>query len=95
MSDVLKRTVLYEKRDGKIRFQDWALVVHEQGTMAEPFNVNSRYDRMAGDMTNFDYTDPSNRIDEIKEIDADKSLIFLSGGSDQIHGGNLLPRVGR
>lgn len=95
MSDVLKRTVFYEKRDGYIRFQDWALVVTKLGTMAEPFNVNARYDRTAGDIASFDYTDNASRIDEMIEIDADKSMLLLSGGNHQLHGGNLLVRTGR
>lgn len=96
MSDVLKRTVFYERRDGYVRFSDWALVTHSLGTMAEPFNVNSRISSSNNEsIPNFDFTDNASRIDEMIEIDADKLNLILSGGDDAIHGGNILPRVGR
>lgn len=94
MSDIFQRTVFYETRDGKIRFQDWALVQTTLGQMAEMFNVNTRV-AVGTQVPTFDYTDASNRIDEMKEIDADKLMLLISGGASQIHGGNLLPRVGR
>lgn len=95
MSNILKRTAFYETFGGKIRFQDWAMVNTELGAMVEPFNANNRY-ALDVQIPNFDYTDTMSMIDELKEVDSDKMLTFLSaGGASPIHGGNLLPRTGR
>lgn len=96
MSEVLKRTVFYETVNGNVRFQDWALATTSIGTMAEPFNVNNRH-VVNTNTPDFDYTDSTNRVDEMREIDSNKLLSILSGGNGggSIHGGNLLPRLGR
>ena len=95
MSDIRKRVALYEVSGGKVRFQDWALVNTALGTMVEPFNANNRFS-VDTQIPDFDFTDAGSKIDELKEINADTFLSMLAvGGANQIHGGNLLPRVGR
>lgn len=90
---IQKRTVFYDDATGVVRFNDWALVTTTLGTMAEPFSGQER--RMEDtNFTNFDFTDEINRIDEIRQMDIHKSMIQLSGGDAQIHGGTLMPRVG-
>lgn len=93
---ILKRTVFYDKTGGFVRFWDWGLTTTTIGTMAEPFNANAR--RAAGDNTNigaFNPTDEMTRIDDMVEADIGRSLIMLSGGDNQIHGGCMIPRTGR
>lgn len=90
---ILKRTVFYDKTGGIVRFWDWALVTTTLGTMAEPFVANMR--SIDAPVRNFDPTDEIARIDEMKEADIGQSLLLLSGGKNQLHGGCLLPRVGR
>ena len=89
---IQKRTVFYDIAGGVVRFQDWALVTTTLGVMAEPFEINRR----AGDINipNFDFTDEVNRIDDIKQMDGNKSMLQLSGGDHQLNGGNTMPRVG-
>lgn len=90
---ILRRTVFYDKTGGIVRFWDWALTTTTLGTMAEPFTANMRPDKAP--IRNFDPTDECARIDEMVEADINQSLIMLSGGVNQLHGGCLLPRVGR
>ena len=90
---ILKRTVFYDDVNGIKRFWDWAVVTTSIGSAAEPFVVNMR--SMDAPVRNFDPTDECARIDEIKQADINKSLLMLSGGNYRLHGGNLLPRVGR
>jgi len=97
---ILRRTIFMERDD---RFPsdgsyhrpcDWALVTTTLGAMAEPF---SPFERLCPGtaVQNYNATDDMRRIDEIKFIDLDKHMKFLSGGGAQIHGGLLMPRTGR
>lgn len=90
---IQKRTVFYDKTGGITRFWDWALVTTTIGVAAEPFVANLR--SIDSPVRNFDPTDECARIDEMKEADIGQSLIMLSGGVNQIHGGCQLPRDGR
>lgn len=93
-SGIVKRTVFYDNTDGVKRFWDWALARTSLGTMAEPFVANNRHSVGTVNIQ-FDPTDMISRIDDIKEADIDQSLLLLSGGDEQIHGGTLIPRTGR
>ncbi len=90
---IQRRTAFYEESGGVFRFLDWALTQTTLGMMAEPFNANNRYGMSPA--IQFDPTDEIVRMDNISRIDFDKSLLLLSGGSEQIHGGALIPRDGR
>ncbi len=91
---IRKRTVFYDKTGGIIRFWDWALTTTDIGSMVEPFEANDRTTRDGG-IRNFDATDECTRIDDMREADIGQSLLLLSGGNTQIHGGCLIPRTGR
>jgi hypothetical protein len=86
--------VFYDNTGGIVRFLDWALVTTTLGTMAEPFQVDSRHS-MRTPFTDFDPTDEMARIDEMIQIDSDKSMILLSGGINQTIGGTMRPKTGR
>lgn len=87
---IQRRTVFYDTVDG-VRFWDWALVTTTLGTMAEPFMPNARH-FVGQDFPEFDPSDMMNKIDEVVPKSIDVSLLVLSGGDDQIHGGAQLPR---
>ena len=84
---IQRRTVFYDVTHGISRFWDWALVTTTLGTMAEPFMPNAR-----DSGSEFDPEDEINRIDEIRAQPIDVSMLVLSGGEAQIHGGYQLPR---
>ena len=101
---ILKRTVLYEKRDGEpFRFSDWAIVVAKNvGTCAEPFSMTQRM------FTNneYDFEDDMSRIDLMQNIDIIGENVILSGGGSKADlnangsaiyfmGGIMQPRDGR
>ena len=90
---IQKRTVFYDKTGGIARFWDWALTTTTVGACAEPFMANLR--SIDAPVINFDPADECARIDEMKEADIGQSLILLSGGTNQLHGGCQLPRTGR
>lgn len=93
MSSIKKREVYYDNTGGIARFWDWAVVTTSLGTMVEPFLPNDRK-LMGADFDDFDPTDEVARIDEIRAAPRDKSLLALSGGEHQLHGGVLNPRTG-
>ena len=91
---IQRRAVFYDNTNGIVRFWDWALVTTTLGTMAEPFLPNARHSPDA-DFGQFDPTDEIARIDDIRASSIDTSLLTLSGGEHQLHGGAQLPRDGR
>lgn len=93
---IQKRTVFYEhSKDGLIRFFDYALVTTTLGTMVEPFLPNCRL-AVGTQFANFDPTDETCRIDDLICENLDKHMFMLSGGGTQaLHGGTNMPRVGR
>lgn len=91
---ITNRTVYYDVTDGIKRFWDWASVTTTIGSMVEPFVVNARVSKETP-IIEFDPTDEIARIDEIKGRTIDKSLLVLSGGDYQLHGGYMMPRDGR
>ena len=94
MATIQKRTLLFEKKKNDvIRFHDWALVITPLGVCAEPFNY--AHNKGLGETPNFDSTDEMTRIDAMQSIDMDREKLVLSGGIDALHGGYLMPRVGR
>ena len=90
---IQSRTIFYDNTSGIVRFWDWALVTTTLGTMAEPFNT-SKYQHDTPTIE-FDPTDEIAKITEIRAADIDKSLLILSGGETQLHGGVMIPRNGR
>lgn len=96
MAVIHKRTVYYEKKPGGVfRFSDFASVVTNLGQMIElrqPFSRRA----IGGDLGDFDPADEMSRIDEMQNIDMLKEKQILSGGEyPPLHGGYLMPRVGR
>jgi len=91
---IAKRTVFYDTAGGVARWWDWALVTTTLGVMAEPFMVGARHtpDR---NFEAIDWSDEVNRVDNIVQADIDQSLLMLSGGDHQLHGGYMDPRTGR
>jgi hypothetical protein len=85
--------VYFDNTGGIARFWDFAVVTTKLGTMVEPFLPNQRTDGQG--FANFDPTDDCARIDEMRAASIDKSLLILSGGEHQLHGGTLNPRTGR
>lgn len=90
---IQKREVFYDNTGGYVRFWDWAIATTTLGSMAEPFLPNDRH--LPGKFSEFDPTDEISRIDDMRASSVDKQLLTLSGGQHQLHGGSLLPRVGR
>lgn len=90
---IQRRTAFYDESGGVVRFWDWGLTQTTLGMMAEPFNANARYG--LGPAIQFDPADEMVRIDIIAKASIDKHMLLLSGGSEQIHGGTLIPRDGR
>ncbi len=91
---IQKRTVLYEKTNtGVFRFSDWALTTTSLGVCAEPFTMNLK--KPIGSAPVFDATDEMSRVDFLQNIDLDAEKKVLSGGTYNLHGGNLIPRIGR
>lgn len=92
---IQKRTVFFSDKGGTVRFFDYALVTTTLGTMVEPFLPNCRM--VAGtEFRNFDPDDECARIDEIKRENLDAHMLVLSGGGTQaLHGGTNMPRIGR
>ena len=100
-NDVIKhRTVLMQRDSRKpsdgtfIRPLNWALVTTSLGAMVEPFMPFAQHSMGTG-WRNYDATDECVRVDEIQFVDADRHMLILSGSNEQIHGGDLLPRVGK
>jgi hypothetical protein len=91
---IINRTVFYDNTGGVVRFWDWALVTTNLGTMAEPFNANMRV-AVNTPVVEFDPTDEFVRIDEMRAMPIDASMLYLSGGSMQLHGGYQMPRDGK
>lgn len=89
---ILNRTVFYDTSGGLVRFLDWAQVTTTLGSMAEPFEINSRHGDV--DIPNFDLSDEVNRIDNLLQIDVHQAALRLSGGDHALIGGTLMPRVG-
>lgn len=90
---IQKRTVFYDNTGGIARFWDWALVTTTIGSMAEPFVVNDRHAMEKS--IEYDPTDEIVRVDEIRAHTIDSQQLELSGGQHHLHGGVLVPRVGR
>jgi hypothetical protein len=88
---IQRRSIFYDNTGGIVRMWDWALVTTTLGTMAEPFSPNARH-TIGNEFPEFDPADEINRIDEIRATPIDVSLLVLSGGETQIHGGAQLPR---
>ena len=91
---ILKRTVFYDYTGGVVRFWDWAEVLTTVGTMVEPFTPGARYSPQTPTIE-FDPTDEVVRIDEMRALDIDRSMLYLSGGENQLHGGYQMPRDGK
>ena len=90
---ILKRQALYSAKDGQFKFLDWAVTTTTLGTCAEPFAINDRGATNAG-VLDYDPSDIMSRVDNLLNADDDDQVKrLLSSGPDQIHGGNLQPRV--
>jgi len=95
MSDIRKRTIFIDDsmKDGVIRFHDWAMVITELGVMMEPMpEIGKVMDNAKDGFVNYDALEPMCRIDCIQRISLDRGLNILG---EVIHGGNLVPRIGR
>lgn len=90
---ILKRELYYDKRDGIIRFWDWAIATTTLGAMAEPFCISLRHS-VGTPSINIDFSDELARIDELHYAPHDKEKLVLSGGLHELNGGILMPRVG-
>lgn len=89
-----RRTVFFDPTGGVARFWDWAQVSTSIGPMAEPFVVGARH----APQTSFETYDPAdeiNRVDDIRAMSVDKSMLILSGGDHHLHGGYQIPRTGQ
>jgi hypothetical protein len=91
---ILKRTVFFDDTTGVVRFWDWAMVLTTLGTMVEPFRVDARFSTSTP-ISEFDPTDEICRIDEIRSMPVDQSMLHLSSGPHQLHGGYCHPRDGK
>lgn len=91
---IQKRTVYFDYNDGVAKFWDWAHVITTLGTMAEPFLPNAHHS-LGQAYEDFDPEDEIARVDELRAMPRDIEQLVLSGGSDHLHGGQLLPRTGR
>ena len=87
------RTVFYDISTGVARFWDWALVGTDLGTMVEPYTPA----KFSNDVPtiNYDPTDMIAKVTEIRAADIHKEQLILSGGSQHLNGGVLVPRVGK
>lgn len=94
MASIIRRTVFYDNTGGIARFWDWALCGTTLGTMAEPFSANNRHAVNTASIE-FDPEDEIARIDYITQASSDRQQLLLSGGNEVIHGGTLMPKVGR
>uniref|UniRef100_A0A6M3IK09 Uncharacterized protein n=1 Tax=viral metagenome TaxID=1070528 RepID=A0A6M3IK09_9ZZZZ len=93
MSDILKRTIFIDDSGGVIRFHDWAVVTTSLGVMMEPCTGIHRVSTdTAGGLSNYDATEPMSRIDAIQRHSLDRGLYIVG---EVIHGGRMVPRVGR
>jgi len=103
---IVKRTVLYEKKDGlPFRFSDWALVVTTDiGSCVEPFCHAHKGFQQSSTTFEYDPTDEMTRIDLMQNIDITGETGLLSGfdGHEStdpaygaIHGGKMMPRNGK
>lgn len=90
---ILKRDVFYDDAKGFITFWDWAKVTTTLGAMVEPFVVGQKFVADV-DKADFDPEDEISRIDSIRIMDLNKEQLILSGGG-HIHGGSLIPVLGR
>lgn len=95
MSHTLRRTVFYDNSSEVVRFFDFALVSTTLGTMVEPFQPNARLS-LGTAIQNFDPEDDCSRIDEMRPANIHTHTLLLSGGGTQaLHGGTAMPRVGK
>lgn len=88
------RTIYFDNTTSVVRFWDWASVDTTLGYMAEPFMIDSRH---SNDTPTIDF-DPADEIAKITDIRArpvDESLLVLSGGQYQLHGGYQIARDGK
>ncbi len=102
MSGILKRTALAEVKDAGgldyIKFFDWNVCITELGTMFEPSPINQRYPKdtarngTAGDLPEHDPEDMMSMINKIQFIDTDKHQTLMG---NEVHGGLIMPRIGR
>ncbi len=91
---ITNRTALYDFTGGYVRFWDWAEVTTTLGAMAEPFFANERHSNDTPTIE-FDPTDEIAMINEMKARPIDESMLYLSGGLHQLHGGYQMPRDGK
>ena len=95
MASILKRQVFYDDSSGVVRFWDHALVTTTLGTMVEQFQPNARF-TLGTAVQNFDPTDECSRIDRLTPASIHTHMLLLSGGGTQaLHGGTNMPRVGK
>jgi len=96
MSEVARRVVYVEHRNGIVRFHDWALVNHALGTMLEPFCYPGVkwgvIGSSSGGLQAYDGGESMHRVDELQELSFDRTLQIVG---DTVIGGTLLPTVGR
>ena len=92
---ILKREVLYGVNgSGNARFSNWAVVTTTLGTMVEPYFPNTL--RGLGDsIPDYDPDDIMSKVTGFRQINIDKEMIELSGGTHSLNGGYLSPRLGR
>lgn len=90
---ILNRQVMYSVKGGQVKFLDWAVTSTTIGSCVEPFIMNDR--SVPGDSTpDYDPSDMMVKVDGFLAADDDDHVKrLLAGGSEQIHGGNLQPRV--
>lgn len=95
MSGILKRDVLYEKRNATspYHFIGWSICTTGIGAMAEPFEIGDRH-APGNSYADFDFSDPMARVDELQNVPYGNSWKTLSFGETMpIHFGDLSPRV--
>ena len=92
MSTIKRRTVYYEQVNGSpVRWADWATVTTSLGAMVEPhFHLNPRPHHTA-----YDPTDEMTRVDIMQRVNDLGNLPNLMGTDIVLHGGTMMPRVGR
>jgi hypothetical protein len=99
MSGIKKRRIFVDVHskngDNFHKFWDWAMVVTEIGSMAEPFQVGQKYPICTTLAQDYDPEDEMVRVDEIEFSEPDHSLLGGSGTEEPLVGGVLMTRDGR
>ena len=96
--DIYGRTAFFEVgiKEGVhfIRFYDWTRINTDRGLFLEPHLFHQRipYGLSTNDLPVLDYESDDHMVNELQQINLDTAGTIV--GCD-VHGGNLIPRVGR